>query len=80
MKIYGDNGYLDFPYILDHSLNNLFCIGARGIGKSFGALKTVIDRGEIFIYMRRTQILNATAVKRTTFQEAKAVSVGKRPF
>lgn len=32
------------------------------------------------IYMRRTQILNATAVKRTTFQEAKAVSVGKRPF
>lgn len=72
MKIYGDNGYLDFPYILDHSLNNLFCIGARGIGKSFGALKTVIDRGEIFIYMRRTQT-QIDLIKNPDFNPFKAL-------
>lgn len=54
-KIYADNGYLNFEYILNNSLTYTFCLGGRGIGKTFGALKYVMDNNIKFIFMRRTQ-------------------------
>ncbi len=56
MKLYSDNGYLNVPAIIDGPAIYSFIVGGRGIGKTFGSLKEVIDRNLKFIFMRRTQI------------------------
>lgn len=53
--MYDQNGYLDFEYIWTHSQSNVLITGARGIGKTFGALKYLLDNNIKFIFMRRTQ-------------------------
>ena len=53
--MFDNNGYLDFQYIMDHSLTYTFIVGGRGIGKTFGALKYVLDNNVKFIFLRRTQ-------------------------
>ena len=53
--MFDDNGYLDFQYIMDHSLTYTFIVGGRGIGKTFGALKYVLNNDIKFIFLRRTQ-------------------------
>ena len=56
MKLYSDNGYLNVPAIIDGPAIYSFIVGGRGIGKTFGSLKEVIDRNLKFIFMRRTQV------------------------
>lgn len=41
--------------LLDSSAFITIGIGARGIGKTYGCLKSLYDRGERFLYVRRTQ-------------------------
>lgn len=53
--MFDNNGYLDFDYIYNHTLTYTFITGGRGIGKTFGALKYVLDHDIKFIFMRRTQ-------------------------
>ena len=53
--MYDSNGYLDFNYIVNHSLTYTFIVGGRGIGKTFGALKYVLENDIKFIFLRRTQ-------------------------
>lgn len=55
MNIFNENGYLDIKQILTVNVPFIFVIGARGVGKTYGALKYVKDEGLRFIYMRRTQ-------------------------
>lgn len=56
MRYYSKEGYIDFERLLEHDRNDfIFMVGARGIGKTFGILKYMIDHGHKFIYMRRTQ-------------------------
>ena len=56
MKYYTGEGYIDFDRLLKQDRNDfIFMVGARGIGKTFGILKYMIDNGRKFIYMRRTQ-------------------------
>lgn len=55
MKLYHDNGYANIPGILARGMTFNFCIGGRGTGKTFGALKYVLDTGTKFCLMRRTQ-------------------------
>ena len=56
MKIYGENGYLDFPAIMAAvKVPFLFVIGGRGTGKTYGAEKWAIESGKKFIFLRRTQ-------------------------
>ena len=55
MKIFDANGYIDIPKILGTKLPFLFVVGGRGTGKTYGALKTVIEQDIRFILMRRTQ-------------------------
>lgn len=56
MRYYSKDGYIDFSRLLDQDRNDfIFMVGARGIGKTFGILKHMIDNGLKFIYMRRTQ-------------------------
>lgn len=53
------NGYIDQAAILaDSEKNNcpfIIEIGSRQIGKTYGTLKLLLERGEKFILMRRTQ-------------------------
>ncbi len=56
MKLYSDSGYLNVPAIIDGPAIYSFIVGGRGIGKTFGSLKEVIDRNLKFIFMRRTQV------------------------
>ena len=56
MKLYLDNGYLNITDIINGPAVYNFIVGGRGIGKTFGSLKEVIDRGMKFIFMRRTQV------------------------
>lgn len=53
---YTKEGYIDVAETLRHDSSTfIFMVGARGIGKTFGFLKYLIDKQLKFIYMRRTQ-------------------------
>ena len=53
---YTKDGYLDMSRLLDkEKATYIFIVGARGVGKTFGALKEAIDGDKKFIFMRRTQ-------------------------
>lgn len=55
MNIYDDNGYLNFAKLSTINVPFVLIVGARGIGKTYGALRHEIESGEIFALMRRTQ-------------------------
>ena len=55
MNIYLQSGYLDIGKILSLNMPFTFIVGARGIGKTYGALKYVLESGSRFILLRRTQ-------------------------
>jgi len=53
---YTKEGYIDVEKTLQKDSSTfIFMVGARGIGKTFGFLKHLIDHEMKFIYMRRTQ-------------------------
>ena len=54
-SIYLESGYANIPYILSRGMTFNFCIGGRGTGKTYGALKYILDTGCTFVLMRRTQ-------------------------
>lgn len=58
-NIYDVNGYLNVPKIkklADHAdISFIVVIGSRQVGKTYGTLKLMLDKGEPFILMRRTQ-------------------------
>lgn len=53
--LYDENGYLNVKSVRDLGVPFNFVIGGRGTGKTYGFLSDVLDRGEQFILMRRTQ-------------------------
>lgn len=55
MNIYDKNGYLDMDKIINLPYAFVFVVGARGIGKTYGALKYAIDNNVKTMLMRRTQ-------------------------
>lgn len=55
MNIYLENGYLNIKKIFDIDVPFIFILGARGIGKTYGVIKTAIENKKIFMLMRRTQ-------------------------
>lgn len=52
---YHDNGYLDMGAVLSAPYPFIVVVGARGCGKTYGALEDVVKRHETFIYFRRTE-------------------------
>lgn len=54
-NFYQDNGYLNMNYIKNLPYTFIFVVGARGVGKTYGAIKEELKEGERFIYMRRLQ-------------------------
>lgn len=55
MNLYHDSGYVDIAAILKLGMPFNFLWGGRGTGKTYGALKEVIESGVKFMLMRRTQ-------------------------
>lgn len=55
MNLYLDNGYANMGGIIDIPVPFIFCIGGRGTGKTYGALKEIVSRETTFFLMRRLQ-------------------------
>ncbi len=52
---YDENGYISIPALLACGQPFIFVTGGRGTGKTYGALKYVLESGRRFMWMRRTQ-------------------------
>ncbi len=57
MNLYTDKGYLDMGAVLSAPHPFIIIIGARGCGKTYGALKYVIEQRVKFLYLRRTKTI-----------------------
>lgn len=53
MKLFAENGYLDFDVIVKHPSIFKLIYGGRGTGKTYGALKYCREHNKKFIYLRR---------------------------
>lgn len=54
MGLYLDNGYLNIDWLRGKGKPFVFITAARGTGKTYGSIKSVLTSGERFIFMRRT--------------------------
>ena len=54
-QIYTEEGYADQERMIILGQTFIFQIGARGTGKTYGAMKYVIERKKRFLYLRRTK-------------------------
>ena len=52
-KIYDTNGWVNWDYILDQPSSFISVVGARGVGKTYGIFKKLIEEKKKFIYLRR---------------------------
>ena len=54
MKLYNSQGYANMPDIIESETPFVLCIGGRGTGKTYGAIKYLLENDILFIYLRRT--------------------------
>lgn len=73
MKLYQENGYVNIRGIIETGLPFLFVVGGRGTGKTYTALKTVIEDKIKFMLMRRTQA-QADLISKPEFSPFKALN------
>lgn len=73
MGIYLKSGYVDIKKILHYNLSFNFVCGGRGTGKTYGALKYVIENNVKFMLMRRTQA-QCDLISRAQFNPFKTVA------
>jgi len=73
MKLYDDNGYVNIPEVLKHEATFIFIYGGRGTGKTYGALKEMIEGKHHFIYMRRLAA-QTDIVKKESMQPYKTLN------
>ena len=52
-KIYDENGWVNWDYIIDQPATFIPVVGARGVGKTYGLFKKLVNEGKKFIYLRR---------------------------
>ena len=55
MKLYDVNGYADQTSMIDGGNTFIFEVGARGTGKTYGAMLYILSSGKKFLYLRRTK-------------------------
>ena len=53
-NLFLDNGYLNMREIIEAPYTFIILVTGRGTGKTYGALKYMVDSEHKFIYMRRT--------------------------
>jgi hypothetical protein len=73
MKLYDSNGYVNIPEVLKHEATFIFIYGGRGTGKTYGALKEMIEGKHHFIYMRRLAA-QTDIVKKESMQPYKTLN------
>lgn len=54
-RFYTAEGWINAADVMSNPATFCVCVGGRGIGKTFGILKEVLEREQRFIYLRRTQ-------------------------
>ena len=54
MKLYNSLGYANMPEIIESDTPFVLCIGGRGTGKTYGAIKYLLENDILFLYLRRT--------------------------
>lgn len=52
-KIYTADGWVNWDYIMSQDASFISIVGARGVGKTYGCFKKLVDEGKKFIYLRR---------------------------
>ena len=52
-KIYTVDGWVNWDYILSQNSSFISVVGARGVGKTYGLMRKLMESGEKFIYLRR---------------------------
>lgn len=52
-KIYNIDGWVNWDYITDQKASFIAVVGARGVGKTYGIFKKLIEEKKRFIYLRR---------------------------
>ena len=52
-KLYQDNGWINWDYIVNQGSAFTMVVGARGVGKTYGLFKYCIEHDRPFIYLRR---------------------------
>ena len=52
-KIYSEQGWVNWDYILQQPESIISVVGARGVGKTYGLFKELVERKQKFIYVRR---------------------------
>lgn len=52
-KIYNKDGWVNWDYIMDQTASFISVVGARGVGKTYGAFKKLVTEKKKFIYLRR---------------------------
>lgn len=52
-KIYTEDGWVNWSYIVSRKCAFNMVVGARGVGKTYGLCKYLIESGQRFIYLRR---------------------------
>ena len=76
MKLYLENGYAAQYSIIEQGNTFIFEVGARGTGKTYGAMDYLITWNKRFIYLRRTQN-EADLVKSDLLNPFKALNMDK---
>ena len=56
-KIYGDNGYVDWDYLMEQVESIITVVGSRGVGKTYGVFKKMIKEKKKFISLHQTSFL-----------------------
>lgn len=54
MKLYQSNGYANMADIIQSETPFILCIGGRGVGKTYNAIKWCLENNVLFLYLRRT--------------------------
>ena len=52
-KLYVNEGWVNWDYIMQQRESIISVVGARGTGKTYGCFKWLIENNQRFIYVRR---------------------------
>ena len=73
-KLYDKNGYLNMQYVIETDVPFIFVVGARAVGKTYGALKYVVEHDKKHILMRRTQA-QCDVISKPEFSPYKSINI-----
>lgn len=73
-KLYDENGYLNMRYVIESDVPFIFVVGARGVGKTYGALKYAVENDIKHILMRRTQA-QCDVISKPEFSPYKSINI-----